>query len=121
MRPSIMFVTPLMSRRYCRDWLRLNMTLGATVRSLQRQTDPNWRMLLVGGDEPEIGVSPDERIVFIKADLEIDDPSRAGRRVVDKERKQYCGFVELKTHQPDYVMSLDYDDLLNVRLVEHVS
>jgi hypothetical protein len=118
---KILFVSPIVSRRYCADWRAVCRGLRATVASLSRQTVPDWKIMLVGGDEPDLPAAFTPHVIFVKADLDIDRPGERGRREVDKERKQYCGYVELHKYAPEYVMPLDYDDLVSIRLVEYVS
>ena len=114
------FVTPIVSRRYCPDWGMVGKRLSATLRSLSRQRADDWKMVLVGGDEPDLEEGLWDRVHFVEADLEIDRPQRSGRREIDKERKQYCGFVALQEVQPEYVGLLDFDDLFSVKLLDHV-
>ncbi len=117
---KVMFVSPIVSRRYADDWEGVERGLAATVRSLSRQTDPDWKIMVIGGDEPRLPCELADRMEFVEADLMIDDPTRKGRREIDKQRKQYCGYVELRRHMPEFVMPLDYDDLVSTRLVEYV-
>ena len=117
---KILFVSPIVSRRYCADWGAVSRGLRATIASLSRQTVPDWRIMLVGGDEPDLPAAFARHVIFVKADLNIDRPEERGRREVDKERKQYCGYVEVHKYAPEYVMPLDYDDLVSTRLVEYV-
>jgi hypothetical protein len=118
---KLLFVSPIVSRRYARDWEEVNRGLAATVASLSQQINPDWKMMVIGGDEPCLPGHLKRHVIFVKADLEIDEPASKGRREIDKQRKQYCGYVELHRYAPEYVMPLDYDDLVSVRLVQYVA
>ena len=117
---KLMFVSPIVSRRYASDWERVRQALTITVSSLTRQLNSDWMLMVVGEEMPQLPPELDRHVVFVKADLDIDNPKSRGRREVDKERKLYCGYTQLKQYSPEYVMPLDYDDLVSVKLVEYV-
>lgn len=118
---KLLFVSPIVSRRYASDWDGVCRRLEYTVRSLTRQTCPDWKMLVVGQEKPRLPEDLDRHVLFCEADLDIDDPQSQGRREIDKERKLHCGFVAMKELNPEYVMPLDYDDLVSVRLGQYVA
>lgn len=117
---TLAFVVPIASRRYVRDFDAVSSRLGVTLSALKRQQNNDYKVLVVGNDRPDLSRNMLRDIIFVETALEIDNPARRGRREIDKQRKLYCGFVALKGISPSFVMPLDYDDLVDVRLVEYV-
>lgn len=113
----LLFIIPFVSKRYAHDYPRASAMLSSTIRSIRRQTVQDFGVMLVSNDAPDIDMSD---VIFVQTDLEIDDPSRYGRRQVDKERKIHWGLVEARKYDPSYVMLFDADDLVSCRLVEFV-
>jgi len=119
---KVLFITPLVSRRYATPavWEGVGRRLQMTIASLSRQTLPDWKIMVVGSEMPSISANLQDYVIFVKADLEIDNPLSRGRREIDKQRKLYCGYAELCSHRPEYIMPLDYDDLVSVNLVKYI-
>jgi hypothetical protein len=116
----LMFITPLVSKRYASDWERTSNHFAITLSSLHQQTNPDWKLMLIGSHLPDLPAALKEKVVFIEADLDIDTPGMRGRHENDKCRKLYRGFCELHHLAPEFIMVLDHDDLISTRLVEDV-
>lgn len=118
---KLLFVAPLVSRRYTSNWEGVATALRATLASLSRQRSSAWRLMVVGSELPDVGRENRKKVTFVACDPDIDEPTRRGRREIDKQRKLYAGFVAAHRLAPDYIMPLDYDDLVSIRLVQHVA
>jgi glycosyltransferase involved in cell wall biosynthesis len=115
----LMFIIPFVSKAYAKDWRASCNLLGRTLGSLINQTCPDFGAVIVSNDRPDCDLT-DPRLHFFETNLTIDDPTRHGRRVVDKERKIYTGIVVSRKYNPDYIMFLDSDDLLSNRFVAYI-
>lgn len=118
--PLVLFVTPLVSRRYASDWEAVCRRTAVTLRSLANQTSGDWSVLLIGSECPEVPQEARGRVHFLELDLTIDDPARKGRREVDKERKLYWALRHLPEIRPRFILPMDYDDLVRADLVRTV-
>lgn len=115
-RPDqVIFGVPLISRAKSDDWAWTTHQFNATLGSLFRQTDGNFRVVVAAWDEPDIGVEVDDRLEFIRfrdpTPAETNDlrqNARAKRRALARRARELGG---------GYLMFVDADDLLSSDLV----
>ncbi len=119
MKPIVLFIVPLVSRRYAKDWAKVCGLLEATLRSLANQSNANYKCLIVSDEMPAVHASP--KIQFVQADFLLEDPKRYGARCVDKQKKVYLALLAAREIDPEFVMVLDGDDLLHRDLVAFVA
>jgi hypothetical protein len=118
-KPMFCFITSLRARAASAHWGRVCELFERTAESVFAQTDPRFRLIVVGHDRPVLTRAFDARLEFIAADLPIPNGSYAAKEA-DKRHKLIVGLQRAREVGADYVMSLDADDLVSARLVEYV-
>ncbi len=115
----VTFGIPLMASWAARDWGTVLHQLDATIGSIYAQTDPNFRIIVVGtGDPPQLKVRTDERYQFIQSyQLK---PMNRDARMMDGVQKRHRAAMELRKLGGGYLMLTDADDLISRNLVAYV-
>lgn len=110
------FGIALIPRASARNWRLVEALLDLTLASVRAQTDPNFRVVLVGHDRP--GRLPrDPRFAFLEADWPVEEP---GPDNADSGRKRYVINEFVLARGGGHLMFLDADDWVPVDLVERV-
>src|SRR5690606_10815211 len=100
------FGIALIPRASARNWRLVEALLDLTLASVRAQTDPNFRVVLVGHDRP--GRLPrDPRFAFLEADWPVEAP---GPDNADSGRKRYLINEFVLARGGGYLMFLDADD-----------
>jgi len=117
MKP-VTFCIPMASRAGPANWLAINRDLGYALRSILRQTDPRFSVLVACHDRPVCEEMHDPRVEFVP----VTGPRPAGPHqfIADKVRKRRAIAAVLRERDPCYVVNHDADDILHRRLVEYV-
>jgi hypothetical protein len=117
--PSVVFLIPLASRNVRENWPAACGYLRQTIRSIQNSTSENYRVVVVGNEEPEIEMGFDSKVQFLSFNGPF--PSDANYRAalrLDKLAKIDAAWRYAKSNwNPKYVMKLDADDFVSSRLV----
>lgn len=113
------FITSLRARAASAHWDRVCELFERTAASVFAQSDPRFRLIVVGHDRPALSRAFDARLEFIAADLPIPEASYAAKDA-DKRHKLIIALQRAREVGADYAMSLDADDLVSARLVEYV-
>ena len=113
----IIFITsirhPLNSANYT-EVLRL---FKASLKSVCNQSDPDFRVIVVCNERPEIGFM-DERVDYVLADFPPPSLHQGPRTAMealrkDKGSKYALGLLAARKYTPDYVMFFDADDFVH--------
>jgi hypothetical protein len=115
----LVFVVPLKSAAVSNSWERVTRLVERTVRSACAQTCPEFRVIVVCHEVPEIRVD-DRRLEFLRVGFPPPEPSTENQRK-DKSRKVLAGLWRSLIHHPSHVMMLDADDCVSNRLSGHVA
>jgi hypothetical protein len=115
---TVTFGIPLVSRAVAQNWARVVHQLNATIGSIYRQSDADFRIVIAGSDRPELTVPTDHRLEFLDVDqlppmhdeVFIGDAVRKRRRIAERLRELGGG----------YLMLTDADDLISRNLVGFV-
>jgi hypothetical protein len=113
------FVVPLKSAAVSNSWDRVTRLVERTVRSACAQTCPEFRVIVVCHEVPEIRVD-DRRLEFLQVSFPPPGPSTESKRK-DKSRKLLAGLWRALISHPSHVMMLDADDCVSNRLSGHVA
>jgi hypothetical protein len=118
--PRIVFLIPIASSRVSRDWKTANALFRQTLDSVFNSSSRNFRVVVAGHEPPACELPNDPRFKFISLDHPV--PSRGPEFYVavvrDKMIKIAAAWKYAKSAwNPDYVMKLDWDDLVSARLV----
>ncbi|SDA27606.1 hypothetical protein SAMN02799622_04086 [Methylobacterium sp. UNC378MF] len=108
------FGIPLIARDTATDWPLVEALLGLTLRSAAAQTDPAFRVVIAGHDQPAIAPL-DRRVTFIAADWPV-EAVRADN--LDSGRKKHLIAQRTLAEGGGLLMFLDGDDWVDRRLVE---
>jgi hypothetical protein len=110
---EVVFLIPLVGRHHVRDWSAVEARLTATLQGFQTQSDPRWRAVICGQDQPET-LTSDPRIRFLPfaGDIEGNDKWPKLQSLV--------AALPDPTGRPVLVMPFDADDLLHPMAVERM-
>jgi len=110
----VTFGIALRSARTSPDWRLTEGLLAATLRSVLRQSDARFRILICGHEIPDIPEIADERVEFIGAEWQPPGPEEATSRFrVDYNRKRFVIGQRMRSLGGGFLMKLDSDDLLH--------
>lgn len=116
--PQFCFCIPFKSKQRSRDWNATQSLLGHTLRSILRQTDPNFRVVIAGHDRPDIPELEDARVEFIAAQIPLPKNGEEGKK--DQIAKMHIAAGYASRYGSTYIMVVDSDDLIDKRIVEFV-
>jgi hypothetical protein len=114
MAEPFIFGIPMIARAAARNWPFVQALLDLTLASVQAQTDPDFRIVIAGHDEPSLPCD-DTRITFIEADWP-PQPVRADN--LDSGRKKFAINQLVLASGGGLLMFVDADDWIDARLVE---
>ena len=115
----LVFVTPLMSSQVAQNWERVKQLFIRTIRSACAQTCPDFRVLVVCHEIPDIEFQH-PAIDFLPVSFPPPGADRL-RRISDQNRKIFVGLQRSLTFRPSHVMILDADDCVSKRVAAHVA
>ncbi len=116
--PLITFIIPLVSKAHCADWDEVMTCFRNTLASIASQSRPDYRILVVCNESPDICLDPD-RTTILNTNISLKN-NNLGSRSLDKERKMHAGLLHVRSARSGYVMFLDADDLISRHVVEFV-
>ncbi|WP_349371825.1 hypothetical protein [Salinarimonas sp.] len=107
------FAIPLVGRAAAADFARVEALLGLTLASIRAQSDPDFRVLIMGHDRPRT-LPDDPRVTFLAADWPARPPDAANN---DSGCKKYAlGEAALRGGE-GLLMYVDADDWVSRGLV----
>jgi hypothetical protein len=117
----LVFVTAVMHPDFAESYDRVERLLQRTLRSIDRQTDRRFRVIVIGNRVPAFTLP--ESAEFVR--VEFPPPARTigwnaetGR---DKGTKVAVGLLAARRHAPTHVMVVDADDFVSARLAWFVN
>ena len=114
----VLFLMALKSKAVSRDWTRVSRLCEAALLSAYRQTDPDFRILLICHEKPLLQHEFDHRLEIIQVDFSPPD-LHTTETMGDKWRKITLGLTRAAVFKPQFVMIMDADDLISNRIVAH--
>jgi hypothetical protein len=120
-RPLIVFLIPIASSRRAKNWHLACAYLKQTLSSIFNSTRGNYCVVVAGHEPLDFQLPQDPRFKFLSLDHAL--PSQEGgyylAAVKDKLIKLGAAWNYAKSAwHPQYVMKLDWDDLVSSRLVD---
>jgi hypothetical protein len=106
----VTFGIALVSARVARDWPSVQRLLANTLRSLFRQTDQNFRIVIACHEPPAIKEVDEKRVTILPVDFPI--PRHRGDWRRDIMRKHEIIGAKLREFGGGWLFILDADDLL---------
>lgn len=108
-----------MSAQVANSWTKVTHLCARTVRSACAQTCPDFRVIIVCNEIPEIRFEH-PNLEFMTIDFS--PPGKATQeRNKDKWRREFAGLRRSFTYHPSHVMMLNADDCVSKRLADHVA
>ncbi|UVI28628.1 glycosyltransferase family A protein [Paenibacillus spongiae] len=116
---EVAFAISLKSKLVSRDWEKVQDNLAKTLRSILRNTDQNFRIVIAGHEKPKIEEMKHKRVTWLSVDFP--PPKNSNGFSGDKMRKRKAIGVYLrKIKFSGYFMPLDADDWVHYRFVEYI-
>ena len=120
-QPRIAFLIPIASPRSAKDWRLACAYFRQTLSSIFNSNDPNYCVVVAGHEPPAFELPQDSRFKFLSLDHPL--PPLGNEyylaAIKDKLVKLAAAWNYAKsTWKPDYVMKLDWDDLVSSQLVD---
>ena len=123
------FLIPVKSHRGEARWDAIMDLIAATFRSISRQTNPDWSAYVIADEDTPLPDTPAGfqvvRLPSVSDGPVVPNPPVKGRKLsreqvrIDKGRRLHAGMKAAMGCQ--YFMTVDYDDFVSKRLVEHVA
>jgi len=113
------FITALKSKAVSKDWARVCELFESALRSANQQTDPDFRIIVVCHEKPDVRGTYDDRVQFVSVGFPPPPPTEMKLLMLDKWKKLAVGVREAERFKPDFIMFQDADDLVSRRIVAH--
>lgn len=119
------FIIPFKSRMVSKDWIRDCNIFEDALFSAYNQIDPDIRIIVICHEKPLLTRAYDKRVEFISVGFPPPERSAyftqwdVGMR--DKGRKKIVGLLRASQLNPDFIMFMDADDLVNRKLSQYVN
>jgi len=115
----LVFIIPLKSRAVASDWRHTSLLCERTLRSVCAQSTPDFRVLLVANEAPDIRFAHPSLSVITEPFPIPGSDSRS--RMRDKGLKLKRGLLACKDLPSFHVMFVDADDCVSNRLAAHAN
>ncbi|MGQ4664776.1 glycosyltransferase family A protein [Metabacillus halosaccharovorans] len=116
---EIAFAISLKSKTASRDWKVVQNNLSKTLKSILRNTDQHFRIIVAGHKKPTIKELDHEKITWIT--VKFAPPKGPNEYTRDKMRKRRAIISHLRNDNfKGYFMPLDSDDWIHHRFVEYI-
>src|SRR5690242_13704199 len=112
---NFVFGIPLRSRVTAQNWGHVCRLFDATLRSVFRQSDEDFRVIVACHEVPDVAALSDPRVVIAAAPFP--PPSSFPEQMIDEGKKRKLIGATLRGLGGGYLMLLDADDLVSNRLV----
>jgi hypothetical protein len=119
--PRLAFLIPIASPRRAKDWRLACAYFKQTLSSILNSTDPNYCVVVAGHEPPDFELPQDSRFKFLSLDHPLPPLENEYylAAIKDKLIKLGAAWNYAKSlWNPQYVMKLDWDDLVSSRLVD---
>lgn len=114
----IYFGVTLRSRASARNWENVVRDFNRTLRSIYRQTDPEFRVIIACHEIPPLEESYDGRVEFLTTD--VPTPTNSHEMMQDKGYKLSMIGRRIRECGGGYIMIVDADDLVSNRIAAYV-
>lgn len=115
---NVFFSIPFAGRRDDAGWEISCRLLGNTLRSVLRQTDPAFEVVITGHEKPALEELGDPRVTFLTAPF--DKPADPSGYCADKRSKRKNNAIYIKERGGGYITYLDSDDLVSRNLINYI-
>ncbi|QED46217.1 hypothetical protein [Cytobacillus dafuensis] len=121
-KKEIAFAISLKSRTLSRDWEQVQANLSYTLKSILRNTDQNFRIIIAGHEKPDIDELHHSHVTWLSVDFPPPPPPGSGPEFTEdkKHKRRVIGAYLRKIGFSGYFMPLDADDWIHYRFVEFI-
>jgi hypothetical protein len=112
------FIVPLKSSKVSGSWQQVCDLLERTLKSLCNQTLPQFTVIVVCHERPDIAFTHPQ-IIYIQVDFPL--PEDYASKEQDKMRKMLVGVIRAKSMNASHVMFVDADDCVSKHLALYVN
>lgn len=116
---TVAFCIPLAPRDRMTDWALATRLFNAALRAIHDQSDPNWIIVAVGNEMPELTVRVDERFHFIASTIDATDGSLSAA-FEDASKKRRRAEERARELGADYLFFSDWDDIVHPDFVQFI-
>ena len=109
------FVVPIKSRKVAKSWSNTCLLLERTARSICHQTHPDFRMIVVCQERPEIKFEH-PKIQYLEMNVDMPVPTTIVEKRVNKMHKIIAGICLAKASGCSHIMVTDGDDCVSKSL-----
>jgi hypothetical protein len=120
-QPRVAFLIPIASARVVKNWSQACAYLRQTIASIFNSSNGNFCVVVAGHEAPDFDLPQDPRFKFLSLDHALPSQKEGFwiAAVRDKMTKLAAAWDYAKSEwNPDFVMKVDWDDLISQRLVE---
>ena len=121
------FIIALKSKLVSNDWFKVSRLFEASLLSAYNQIDPDIRIIIVCHENPHLEKNYDERVEFINVDFSppalkgLESLERSKACMQDKWKKLRIGMIRAGSLNPNFIMIMDADDLVNHKLSQYTN
>lgn len=118
--PRIAFLIPIPSPTRVRDWHLACAYFKQTLSSIFNSANGDYRVVVAGHEAPDFQLPSDSRFKFLHLDHPLPSQENGYYRAAVKDKLinlEAAWKYARSTWNPQYVMKLDWDDLVSSRLV----
>lgn len=112
------FSIPLKSMRVSDDWRRVEAVFNRTLKSIFNQTDQDFAVLVAYHEIPDHAFKDRDNIFFLPVAYPVFKDHEL--MFADRNLKERVLAAEIRRRGGGYMFTVDYDDLVSNRIVEHV-
>lgn len=118
-KPEIAFAISLKSKTVSLNWERVQDNLSKTLRSILRNSDQHYRILIAGHEKPDITELQNDRVTWLPVDFP--PPADTYHFSPDKmNKRRVMGAYLRDIGYSGYFMPIDADDWVHYRFVEFI-
>ncbi|WP_175638989.1 hypothetical protein [Metabacillus schmidteae] len=117
--PEIAFAISLKSKRSSKNWDRVQENLSKTLRSIFRNTDQNYRIIVAGHKKPIINELNHEKVTWLRVRFSPPKSPKGFSRDKMHKRKVIGNYLR-KVGFSGYFMPIDADDWIHYRFIEYI-
>ena len=121
-KKEIAFAISLKSKTLSRNWDQVQANLSKTLRSILRNTDQNFRIIIAGHEKPVIKEIEHSQVTWLSVDFPPPVPPGSAPEFTEdkKHKRRVIGVYLREIGFSGYFMPLDADDWIHYRFVEYI-
>lgn len=116
---TVAFCIPIAPRDRTADWALASRLFNATLRAILAQSDPNWIIVAVGSEIPDLCVPLDDRFHFLASTRDTTDGSVSGA-FEDGSIKRQRAEARARELGAEYLFFSDWDDIVHPDFVRFI-